>query len=151
MPSFVDALDTIKTALETSGALHAAIDAPAGKSLQVRLAYRRREEIPMGDLPVCLITRPSVEGQAENNVAGEYQHTVLLYVGFYCEDRDLGARKLIQVDEAVEKALLTDQTLGGSVDFIAPSSSQNDEGKNHPVYFLVKSFVVHKETVYGVE
>lgn len=119
-----------------------------GKTVKVVRRYKSRTEIHVSDLPVIMITRPRVNTESGSNISGFADHTVALYCGFNCEDREQAQDLLIRMEEAVEVCIMKDPTLGGRVMYTAPGSSANDEGKWHPVYFLVKEITISKEVVW---
>jgi hypothetical protein len=146
--SFVDALQELKRILENDAALLAFLAANFERPLTVRLVYKNKEEIQLGELPIILITRPEKTGEADNTVEGFYDNIVLLYLGFHCDDTEQGQLLLIQFEEFVESAIMRNMTLSDLVSFTKPGPSRNDQGMNHPQYFIVKSMTVSQEVTW---
>lgn len=118
------------------------------KVVKVIRRYKPRSEIHITDLPVIMITRPRMTASPDSNATGTQEHTMALYCGFHCEDRDQAQDVLIRFEEAIENAIMRDPTLGRRVSYTEPGDSANDEGKGHPVYFLVKEIKISKEIVW---
>ncbi len=147
--SFTDCLDRIKYDLDHGTALQSFITANFERNLQVRLAYKDREEINKAELPIILITRPEKVPKGLENTIGAFQdHTVVMYIGFHCNDHSQGQRLLIQFEEQVEAAIMRDMTLNGYAICVIPGPSRNDQGANHPEYFIVKTFTVSQEVLW---
>lgn len=144
MSSFVDTLNSLKSALENDTALQAFCQAKWGKALTVKKVFKQRQELLIAELPVVLITRPirrTEDGLARKK---DNKNTVRLYAGFHQADRDKALDETIGFEEAIETAVLADETLGGTAAATAFDSSQNDEGLFHPVYFTVMEFDILK-------
>jgi hypothetical protein len=146
--SFVDALARIVDILLADAALTDFITQNFDRPLSVRIAYKNREEINTSELPITLITRPEKTGEAEDTVNGFYQHIVLFYIGFHCDDHEQGQLLLIKFEEFIEAALMKNMDLGGLVTAITPGPSRNDQGMNHPEYFIVKAMTVSQEVTW---
>jgi hypothetical protein len=133
--SFTAALGALKTQLEGNAALAAFCQSKWNRDLTVSISYKKRVEIHTSDLPVILITRPSV---AKSHLTGarDGQHTVRLYAGFHQPDRAQAQLDLIEFEELLDDAVLSDHTLGGTAISAIPTESANDEGEHHPVYFM---------------
>ena len=139
MPSFVSIYNNIITTLQNDSGLTAFCNAKWGKSQKVIKAFKRRIEISKSDLPVILVTRPSVEKEFRID-SREYKHTVRLYFGFNQEDREVANEEGIEYEEYIEQALLADRNRGDTTAFCIDtdiSRAANDEGEYHPVYFGV--------------
>jgi len=143
--SFKAVMENLRIVLENAAQLQAYAQSKWSKNIEVLTIFKPRTEISLDDLPVILITRPIVEVEQENNIAYERKNTVKLYIGFKEEDRLLAQAEIIEIEELIEKALVQDPTLAGMVDHISPGNSVNDEGYNHPSYFIVKEFLILKE------
>lgn len=144
--SFLNVLDQLIKALEGDTSLVAFCKDTLGRSLTVRKALTRREEVLLTALPIVMITVPS---QSSEYVAIggriERSYTVRLYCGFQEKDRVKAVENLIRFEEYIEQAILNNQTLEDMVDNITIGDSGNDEGGYHPVYFLVKNFTIEIE------
>lgn len=146
--SFTSVIANLKAVLETDPFLQAYAQSKWSKNIQVLTVFKQRTEVGLDDLPVIMLTRPGVDVEQENNVAYERKNTVKLYIGFKEEDRMLAQAEIIEIEELIEKALVQNPTISGMVDNIAPGNSANNEGYFHPVYFIVKEFLVLKEDVW---
>lgn len=143
----MSAADNIRDTLLADPDLAAWIAATfPGKSLQVRLSFKRRTEINTADLPLVMITRPRRE-RAEGTVGRRrYDTTLLLYAGFHFDGpREEGPELLQRFEELIEDALLKDIRRGGAAVDTEWDDSSNDEGANHPVYFSVSQFTITTE------
>lgn len=136
MGSFTTVIDNLALTILNNAALTTFCTAEWGKALTVVKAYRQRQEISLSDLPLLLITRPAVTKHFRVG-ARDGTHTVRLYAGFYQPDKTLAMGEFIGLEEKIDDALLAadPNTLGAIT--ISPTSSQNDEGEFHPVYFTV--------------
>jgi hypothetical protein len=142
--SFASVTDNIKTTLENDTDLSEWVETVfPGKTLQVFKAFRNRQEINVADLPVCMITRPARRA-ADAPIGNQqwWESTVLIYLGFYCEDRSDTQDTLIAFEELVEAALAKDRSCGGHAQRAVYESSENDGGAYHPHYFTVMQFTV---------
>lgn len=139
--SFTAALQALKQVLETDLSLTAFVAANFPRPLSVRLAYRNREELNVGDLPAVIITRPRVTKQSRTGVR-DGDHTVMLYVVFHQDNQEQGALQLIAFDELLDDAILNNNTLNGTVINATPGESVNDEGKHHPTYCIVSELTI---------
>lgn len=150
MDSFTLVTDKIKSLLELDSDLKSYCASKFGGSAIVKKAYKKRIEIGLDQLPVILITRPMIQQQQETNIPSyERTHTIRLYCGFHQPDEELAQDQVIGFEEYIDQAILKDdRTLGNLVDHIWPGDSMNDEGYFHPVYFIVKEFLVLREEVY---
>lgn len=135
MASFTDSLTQLKTIL-TDG-LYNFCSEKFGKPMNVTITYRNKQEIVPADLPLAFITRPSTV--PVGGLVGQLKkdHTVLLYVGFYCADKEKAATATIEIEELIERTLQANFNLNGTVESITVINSANDEGKFHPNYFQV--------------
>lgn len=142
-------MDKIVATLIADTELNAYATANLGRAFtaaNVRKVFKARPDILVGDLPLIMITRPGNTGQADSQFGGTYEHTVRVYCGFLVNDRYKAQDILIDLEEAIENAFMVDSSLGGLVDFVSPAASENDEGYNHPQYWIVKEFKILKET-----
>ncbi|GAB63103.1 MAG: hypothetical protein DWB56_06725 [Candidatus Jettenia sp.] len=137
MASFTSLIDHIATTLQNNAPLTSFCDAKWGKALSVLKAFKQRIEINLNDLPVILITRPSLEKNFLVNITRDGAHTVRLYAGFHQTDWAKALNEMVEFEEKIDDALLTDYTRGGLAINTIPKSSVNDEGEFHPVYFIV--------------
>jgi hypothetical protein len=139
--SIIDTLKDITTTLEADTGLLAFCNTEFGKVHTVKRVYKQRVEIDLSELPLIMITRPSVKAGPWRPSERDYTHTSRLYCGFQCEDRELAQELLIEFEEALDAAILVykdpNKLLAGITD-IDPQDAVNDEGYFHPVYFFVK-------------
>src|SRR5512147_2638929 len=80
--SFIDVISVIAAALETDLVLKSFCQSAWGKGLMVKTCFKKRTEVDTMDLPIILITWPSVEERST-----EYTHELRFYCGFYQDDR----------------------------------------------------------------
>ncbi len=144
MASFNDAIDALKTLLETDAALTAFVQEKWGKPLTVRAVYKDKDAIHDEELPIIMIVRPQLTPTyVENVVYGG--HLVRLFYGFLQNDKLKGQPQSIEFEEKITDALLADPYLGGVTQNVTPGVTSADEGRNHPRYFGVKNVdVMHK-------
>jgi len=143
--SFTDDLGYLKGLLATNSGIAALFP---GKTIKAVRRYKPRAEVHVSDLPIIMITRPRATTEPGSNISGFQDHTVALYFGFNCENREQAQDLLIRAEEAIETCVMQDPTLGGRVMYTSPGNSANDEGKWHPVYFFVKEIVISREVVW---
>lgn len=132
-------LDHIQTTLEAQ--LSAFSAATWGKAAAVRRVFKHRVEVPLADLPIVMMTLPSVEGRTWRPAERDYRPTIRLYCGFHQTDPEAAQTQLVLFDEAIEDALLSlkeANNLPPGTEDIDPKNSVTDEGYFHPVYFFVK-------------
>lgn len=141
MSSFADALTAIKAVLETDPAITAYVAVNFPRPLSVKLAYRNREELNVGDLPAVIVTRPRVTKQFRTGVK-DGDHTVMLYLVFHQENQEQGALQLVTFEELIDDAITSNNTLNGTVINATPGESVNDEGKHHPTYCIVSELTI---------
>lgn len=148
---FTSVMDQIISTITSDVELNAYATTNLGRaftSANVKKVFKARPDILVGELPLIMITRPGTSGDADSDRAGTYTHTVRVYCGFLANDRYKAQDILINLEELIENAMMLDSTLGGLVDFVSPSGSENDEGYNHPQYWIVKEFKILKETTW---
>lgn len=141
MSSFTTVIDNIVTTLQNDSALSAFCVAKWGKALTVKKVYKKRVEINLNELPIILVTRPSVEKEFLIG-ARDADHIVRLYAGFHQTDREKAQEEVIEFEEKIDDALLVDHTRGGTATNTNPKSSVNDEGENHPAYFMAMDVAI---------
>jgi len=139
--SFVDTLKDMTTTLGADTGLLAFCNAAFTKAHTVKRVYKPRVEIELADLPLIMITRPVLKAGVWRPTERDYTHTIRLYCGFQCDDRELAQELLIEFEEVLDAAILVykdpNKLLAGITD-IDPQDAVNDEGYFHPVYFFVK-------------
>jgi|SRR6185369_12681077 len=135
MASFTYSLKELKTIL--ADGLYNFCSENFGKVMNVAITYRNKQEILPSDLPLTFITRPSTV--PAGGLVGQLKkdHTVLLYVGFYCEDKEKAAAATVEIEELIERILRANFSLNNTVESVTVVNSANDEGKFHPTYFQV--------------
>ena len=147
--SFLPILNIIQPAIEADADLETLCQLYFGKSITVKRGFKKREEIDAKQLPMIRITRPLTSGSAESEISGGYIHRLRLYCGFYFTgDTDAAVNLAIEFEEAIERAVMrnnTDSTFGA---LILPDSSINDEGARAPSFWAVKDFGVNAEMLY---
>jgi hypothetical protein len=138
---FNDTLNDLKTTLEGNAALLSFCNSRFTKNHTVKRVFKKRTEIALDELPIILITRPTVKPGEWRPSERDYTHTVPLYCGFQCDDRELGQELLIEFEEILDAAVLVykePNRLPQGITDIDPRDTINDEGYFHPVYFFVK-------------
>jgi hypothetical protein len=142
MGSFVPKLNALKIRLEGNAALQAYAADTFGKQFMVKRVFKRRVEVHTNDLPLVLMTRPSVSRTISNGVITK-EHVVRLYIGFTQNDLEKAQDNLIELDELIDTAVMEKTALTGDLPMpVSPQGSDNDEGVYHPTYFLVKDLMV---------
>lgn len=134
-----DILDQVRGELED--ALETFSSTTWGKTVAVRRVFKHRVEVALTDLPIIMITVPSVEGATWRPAERDYRPTMRLYCGFHQTDPEVAQSQLVLFDEAIEDTLLSlkeANNLPAGTEDIDPKNSVTDEGYFHPVYFFVK-------------
>lgn len=139
--SFIAAMQKVKQTLEDDTPLQDFATLNLGKALPVKFAYKNRAELNVADLPVIILTRPTVKKRFQSGVR-DAAHSLTMYVVFQQDDRELGPLQLVELEEHIDDAIIKDISLGGSVISAIPDDSANDEGKNHPIYCMVLSMEI---------
>ena len=146
--SIKDATDNIKTVLAQDAALNAWIATTfPGKTLKVRKAFKRRQEVNTSELPLIMITVPARRHKTETAGSRIFENTVTVYTGLcHNGDRELAPDLVDHFEGLVEAAVLRDPTRGGYALNTHYAESSNDEGAFHPNYFSALEFLVFTET-----
>lgn len=140
--AFLEKFRAIKVRLENNQALQQFCQEKFGKQLKVLTVFKQRTEIQMHDLPIVMITRPRVRREPQGNLSKK-EHSVFLYAGFMSNDREQAPELSIEFEEKLEEAVRRKTSHPDDRSFyIAPADSSNDEGRFHPVYFLVIEFLI---------
>ena len=139
---FFDALSALKQLLATDPALSSFVADNFPRPLSVKLAYKNREELNVGDLPAIIITRPRVSKQINTNGVLDSDNTVMLYLVFHQDNHEKGQELLIAFDELLDDAISANPTLNGTATDAIPMESVNDEGKFHPTYCIVSELKI---------
>jgi hypothetical protein len=142
MPTFISVIDNIKSTLENDTALDTLCQENFGRAITVLKSFKNRQELDAAQFPVIMITRPQVK-KTYLTGAKDGEHTVLLYCGFFCEDSTQALDMLVQLEEAVDDAMLVDTSRGGTAIDSLPGDSANDSGHYHPYYFIVMTVDIH--------
>ncbi len=104
--SFVDTLKDMTTTLEANTGLLALCNTQFEKPHTVKRVYKQRVEVDLSALPLIMITRPVLKPGRWRPTERDYTHTVRLYCGFQCDDRELAQELLIEFEEALDAAIL---------------------------------------------
>ena len=137
--SFIDGINFIQTTLLNDAALKAFSLDSWNKAPMILPVFKKRVEIDVRDLPIILVTRPQV---LKTLLVGARDgvNTVRLYCGFLQNAREQALAQIIQFEEKIDDALLTQEATNAAnaagIKYINPKSSVNDEGMYHPVYFI---------------
>lgn len=140
--SFVTILRQIKNRLENDVDLQLFCQGSFGKNPTVGLKFRKRQEIKLQELPVIFITRPSRSRGRDGDQLND--HRVSIYAGFLQNDAEQGLLDLVYFEEAIIAAIESDTTLEDMTEGVSDQDSLNDEGSNHPAYFLSIDFEIKK-------
>ncbi|MEW6115666.1 MAG: hypothetical protein AB1553_02040 [Nitrospirota bacterium] len=149
---FLPVFDGFKTLLETDADIIAFVSGKWNATLTVKQVFKKKPEIGNEEMPIVLITAPRTKKEQETGISHERKRIVRLYCGFKQHNKELGAREIIEFEEVLDKAILKSDSLLRSipgVDSIEAGDEENDEGANHPDYFLVMEYSVLMEEVYG--
>lgn len=141
MSSFTNVIANIVTTLENDSALATFCNTKWGKALTVKKIFQRRTEVGLNDLPLILVTRPSVDKEFLVG-ARDADNIVRLYAGFHQTDKEKAADEIIEFEEKIDDALMVDHIRGGYAKDTNPRASANDEGEYHPVYFIVMDVAI---------
>jgi hypothetical protein len=146
MSSFITTIDGIVATLQGNTALNDYTKAEFNnKTITVKKIFKKRTDVNIADLPIILITRPSLEKSHLINSPRNGKNTVRLYVGFHQTDKRKALDNFIQLEEKIDDALLAvaPETLGAIS--INPNESANDEGMFHPIYFMAMNVeILHR-------
>lgn len=142
--SFIEVTDKIKQTLVDDQDLANYVSSTfSGKFLTVIKAFKNKQEINVADLPVAMIVRPARAYHSQVIGASPYfESTVLLYIGFYCENRDQSQDILVAMDEKIEAALYKNRSLSGKVQQTMLEAVESDVGQFHPHYFFVQQWKI---------
>ncbi len=144
--SFAAVLLQVKAALDNNVALAAFASTKWGAALTVKIVWRNREEVASSDLPLIMITRPTVRRSRNTYRRIDAASSVRLYAGFYQMDEELRQLELIEFEEAILDALQADSTLAGMVNSMSPADGANDEGALGEVCFTVQEIEITTNT-----
>lgn len=149
MSSFSDDISAMLSIISQDPDLTALLATITSRPLTAKKVFKNRTEIPTKDYPLLMATRPTVKTAVQDDYSGVKTHQVRFFFGFYTDNRDAVQDWLVQFEELMEAAIMADTTLGGRVENVAPGECSNDQGKFHPVYFMVKDFYVSKEAIWA--
>lgn len=140
MSSFIDVINKLKAgnnSLPENTALQNFCVSKWKNELTVIDVFKSRAEINMKELPIIMITRPSVKKSFQTNITRDTNNIVRLYCLFYQTDKTKALAELIEFEELIDDALTTPEpeTLGALN--INPLESVNDEGIYHPNYAIL--------------
>ena len=142
MPTFNDALDNLVTILRDYPPLVEFGQDKWGKEFTVKRRFQKKTELGTSEMPVILIIRPEVVKDFQLQ-ARDGTHTVLLFVGFLQDDRELAQAELVELEEILDDAVLANYTLGDTVLSAMPGPSTNES--EHPKYWLIMQVdVLHR-------
>ena len=140
--SFITKINALKFRLEENQALQDYFAEKFKKTAGVRKEFRNRAEINLSDLPLILITRPSLRREQAGNVIRK-EHSVSLYVGFQHQDRADALEIILELEERIEIAVTTYTSQTGDTPMpVSVEESVNDEGMYHPSYFFMMGLKV---------
>jgi hypothetical protein len=139
--SFYPALVKLKEVLDSDADLTAFFMDKYGKAADVRLGFIRRTELTPAQLPVIMITRPRWGlGENQPGMAGRVPHLVMLYILIYQPDRTKALQEVVELEEYIDQAVNRRFEMDGLVSNTdTMKGSENDEGKQQPVYAIVKA------------
>jgi hypothetical protein len=105
----------------------------------VKIFYKKRIEVGLDEYPLIFLTRPIKKGSSTENV-----HTCRIFYGFKQDDREAAAKEAIDFEEAIDAALHASKAADKYSLYIQPTSTVNDEGVYHPVYFGAKEVEIEQ-------
>jgi len=148
MPSFIEVVNDLVSALQANTALDTFCKEKWNKSLLIKKMFKYRTEIQITDLPIILVTRPQKLSKDFPIGNREYEDTVRLYCGFHQPDRDIAQDEMIEFEEKIDDAVLEDRDRNGLVLDTNVTMTVTDEGYFHPVYFVVKEVTIETRKIY---
>lgn len=145
--SIKNVTDNIKTVLLADATLNAWISATfPGKTLKVRKAFKRRQEVNTSELPLIMITVPGRRYKSESIGSRQFENTITVYAGIcHNGDRELAPDLVEQFETMIEAVIMRDVSRGGYALNTHFVESSNDEGAFHPNYFSALEFIAFTE------
>lgn len=134
MAPFFTSLQALRALLDTG--LQNFCSARWSKLPSIKIAFKKRQEVNLADLPCGFITRPQVDVQDDDIGTAQGKHTVLFYFGLIEDDREKAAQYVIEATEEIRSIVRGNRTLDGAVVSLDLNNLANDEGHFHPVYFI---------------
>jgi len=110
--------------------------------------FKPRDQLQPADLPLIMVTRPKV-AKTYKTGARDGSHTISLYVGFFQPDEEnedaLEKAQIhtVRIEELIDDFFMANYNLGSTVQEAMPTTSENDEGFFHPVYFNRMDVIVN--------
>jgi hypothetical protein len=142
MSNIIDKINALKFRIENNAYIQAYCAENFSKPMQASKEFRNRVELQLNDLPLTLITRPSVNREPTGNVRVK-NHSVLLYIGFHETDKNKALEHIVALEELYETAVAAYTSLTGDKPMaIAVGDTINDEGAYHPSYFMVMQLTI---------
>jgi hypothetical protein len=143
MASFNDALDRLVYLAQNDATLQTFSQSSWGRALAVKRIFRRRVEVNQAEMPLLMITRPSLESEYRLSGGRENTHMVRLYGLFPQPDHLKAQQDVVEFEEQLDDFLTKNYRIkdpGGNplVQNVYPLRAANDEGLYHPVYAIVK-------------
>jgi hypothetical protein len=113
-----------------------------GRVMTVRREFRNRVQVGASELPLIMVTRPSVSKESRISGGRDNVNTIRLYVLFHQHDRAKAQSEVVAVEELIDDCLeayyrIKDEDGDPLVKNVKPGESANDEGMFHPVYGIV--------------
>lgn len=140
--SFSAVLTQIKKALEEDTILAAFVQAKWEKPLTVKITWRNREEISASDLPLIMITRPTLSSSRDTYQKITGKSVVRFYAGFYQNDEDLRQLELVEFEEQIFDAVARSEELKSMINSMTPAGGANDEGALGDTCFTIQQIEI---------
>ena len=149
MASFNTALDRLVVLMQTDAGLSTFCESKWGKIHTVRREFRTRVQVNASELPLIMITRPSVKKEFRISGGRDNTHTVGLYILFQQDDRVKAQSEVVEVEEWIDDCLAANYRIKDAagvplVKNVRPGDSSNNEGIWHPIYAIVMDVAIEQ-------
>ena len=140
--SFNTALDRLVGLITADTSLQSFALAKWQKRFTVRREFRNRVQVNTSELPLIMLTRPSVTKEFRISGGRDNVNTVRLYILFQQDERAKAQSEIVEVEELIDDCLAANYRIKDAngdplVKNVKPGDSVNDEGMFHPVYGIV--------------
>ncbi len=135
---FTPTLKKIESVLKADATLQDYASQRWGKRITVKVTWRNRTEISASDLPLIMITRPTVRRSRNSYGKITSNPRARFYAGFYQPEEALRQFELIELEELILAALEASSELAALVDNMTPADGANDEGALGECCFTVQ-------------
>lgn len=140
--AFVEKFKAMAVRIENNQPLQHFCQVNFNRTLKVIKVFKNRTEINKDELPIAMLTRPGVNRTFAGGTSKKDQ-SVFIYFGFRHEDREKAVELSIEVEELLQIAVMTKSTnINDRPMAVMPVDTTTDQGKFHPVHFLVMECLV---------